>query len=184
MKIITRTTALVACLALSGALLAACGDDEDENATAGDFELVAEAPEGYDDVSGEAELARNDSGTEVEISFSGLKPDTEYIAHVHAASCDQADPGGPHFKFDLNGGDTPPNEIHLPFTTDADGNGEATASNDQVVPEDEGPAIVVHEAGDGHSDKAEGHSDKAEGHSGDGHAGHSHEPKIACAPLS
>ncbi|MBU1801082.1 MAG: superoxide dismutase family protein, partial [Actinobacteria bacterium] len=52
---------------------------------------------------------------------------------------------GPHFKFDLEGSDVPPNEIHLGFTSSADGSGEATITSDEQVG-DGAPAVVVHPA--------------------------------------
>ncbi|HKJ36985.1 MAG TPA: hypothetical protein VKA36_10490, partial [Solirubrobacterales bacterium] len=151
------TTALGA-LALSIGV-AACGDDSDDTDSAtteaaaaaetlsGTFEAVADAPEGADSVEGTAELTVGDDGTTAGIELSGLEPDTEYASHVHAGSCDQPDPGGPHFMFDLDGEEMPPNEIHLPFTSDADGNGSAEASNDQAVPDPGTRSIVVHLAG-------------------------------------
>lgn len=181
--------------------LAACGSDGG-NTVAGAFQLVPNAPAGYADLSGEAKLTREDDGTVASLQLSGLQPDTEYVAHIHAGVCDQPDPGGPHFKFNPSGGDEPPNEIHLMFTSTAEGTGEAEASNDQRVPDGEGQSMVVHLADsgdDGHSDAmsegdsmqhesgAMAESGQAMSHgdamSGDGHEGHSHAPKIACADL-
>ncbi len=150
-----RTITLPLAALLATGVIAGCGDDETTSQTSdagdtttemGSFALVTGAPDGFDDVSGTATLVRNDAGTDVAIELSGLKPDMKYASHVHADFCDQADPGGPHFKFAADGADTPPNEIHLPFQSDADGNGSATAHNDQTVPVGEGKSIVVHTA--------------------------------------
>jgi Cu-Zn family superoxide dismutase len=207
-------------LALSAALavltigLAACGDDDGSSADDGDdgarvftgsFEVVDDA-EGVGPVTGTAELVVSDSGTTAEIQLADLEPDTAYASHLHAGACDQPDPGGPHFKFDLDGPDTPPNEIHLPFTTNADGEGLAEATNEQAVPDPETRSIVVHLASEedhsgGHDDSSgsgekehsddemhgedeemHGDGDMKEGESehGDG-TGHTHQPKLACA---
>lgn len=181
---------LLALLALAASLfIAACGDDDsdatvdadpaaaidsgEETASSeasleGEFVVVAE--EGFEDVAGVATQERTADGATTSLEISGLDPETDYISHVHAGACDQEDPGGPHYKFDLNGGDTPPNEIHLAFTTDADGAGTATADS-AAIPDGEGLTVVVHEQGDsghsGHSD--EKHSD--EGHSEEEHSG-------------
>ncbi len=209
----TRLTIAIGLFALALGL-AACGDDDsgdggtttaaaasDASETlSGTFEPVPDAPEGGDEIAGTAEMTVGDAGTEVSIELSGLEPDTEYISHLHAGGCDQPDPGGPHFMFDLNGEEMPPNEIHLPFTSDGSGDGSADASNDQAVPDPGSRSVVVHLADDGgmsgHSeemnDEDMGHSDEkgsdekgdSEHGAGDGHTGHSHSPKLACADLS
>jgi Cu/Zn superoxide dismutase len=107
----------------------------------GTFELLETRPSGYDDVTGVAEMARHDGGTTVTIEVSGLQPGMEYISHVHAEPC--ANNGGPHYQFEVGGSELPPNEIHLLFTADEDGNGFMTAENDQTVDE-RAVAIVVH----------------------------------------
>ena len=176
--------ALVALVAMVG--LAACGssDEDKTEAVSGKFELVSGAPAEDQGVSGEVTLERADGGTTVWLDASGLEPDTEYVAHLHTEGCDQADPGGPHFKFDPGGSDEPPNEIHLEFSSDAGGAGKAEASSDREVPVGEAGSVVLHEAEADHMTSA-----------GDGevetvfvHAGHHHEEesapvKIACAEL-
>lgn len=187
---ITRTIALPLATLLAAGAFAGCGDsdttaDTGDGSTAtdvsdaskpssetGQFKLVAKPPKGFEDVAGTATLARNDGGTDVSIKLTGLKPNVKYVSHVHAGSCDQDDPGGPHFKFDPNGADTPPNEIHLPFESDADGNGTADAHNDKTVPAGKAGSLVVHKAL-----PANEVDDSSSG------SGHSHPPKIACAPL-
>ena len=193
--------------------LSACGDDSDstESTTVADvaaysqngsFALVDDAPDGYEDADGEATLDVSGDGTEASLTVSGLEPDTDYISHVHVGGCDQPDPGGPHFRFDLNGAEEPPNEIHLPFTTDSDGNGETTVTNPGQVPEGGAAAIVIHLADESmemesmgdeeHSDEEhsdEEHSDSEEHEHGgdekaaDGHS-HTHSDKLLCAGLS
>lgn len=176
--------AAIAVLALCASVaLAACGSDSDnesESVVEGRFALVPDAPDGYADLAGEAILDRTEDGTEATIELTGLRSGAEYLAHVHAAGCDQPDPGGPHYKFDPDGSDMPPNEIHFSFTANAAGEGEAEASNAQTIPVGEAGSIVVHAAemeamGDDSGDGAAG--------MGDGGSGHSHSDKIACAEL-
>lgn len=107
----------------------------------GQFSVLDTAPEGYQDVAGTAMLARYDGGSTVTIQLRGLKPGTAFISHVHEGQC--ADGGGAHYKFDPAGGDAPPNEIHLAFTSTAEGTGSMTAENDRAA----GPgaqSVVVH----------------------------------------
>lgn len=110
----------------------------------GEFVLLNTAPDGYEQATGEAFIARTDDGVTVTLYVEGLPADTEYVSHVHALSCDE-DNGGPHFKYDPDGGDTPPNEIHLNFTTDAEGSGMMTATND-MVPGPEAMSVAIHPA--------------------------------------
>ncbi len=110
----------------------------------GDFALLDTAPPGSDDVAGQAWLAQADGATTVTIELTGLEPGREYVSHLHAEEC-AVDDGGPHFAFDEDGADTPPNEVHLGFTASEDGSGTATVTNDREVG-DGAPAIVVHPA--------------------------------------
>ncbi len=187
---------LLATLALTAGLTACGGSDGGDETVAGTFEVLPEAPAGYDNLSGEAELTRKDGETTTAISVDGLEPDTEYMAHLHTGGCTGSDPGGPHFKFDADGSDEPPNEIHLSFTSNGDGSGSAEFSSDQEVPVGEAGSVVLHLAGD-HDESAsvgseqfasllvhegvdhsqEGHGDDhgSEGEHGD-HHGSSDEP--------
>ena len=176
--------ALVALVAAAG--LASCGgsDEDKTEAVSGQLELVSGAPAEDQGVSGEATLERTDGSTTVSIDASGLVPDREYVAHLHTEGCDQADPGGPHFKFDLGGGDEPPNEIHLEFSADADGGGAAEATSEREVPVGEAGSVVLHAAEADHETAAA----PAEVETVFVHAGHHHEEdggpvKIACADL-
>lgn len=165
--------------------LAACGgsDENDKEVVSGPLELVSGAPVGDQGVAGEATLERADGGTTVTLDATGLEPDTEYVAHLHTEGCDQADPGGPHFKFDAGGGDEPPNEIHLELRSDAKGSGTAEVSSDREVPAGEAGSIVLHEGeGDHKTAAAAGEAETVLVH-----AGHHHEEsapvEIACAEL-
>ncbi len=188
-------TALVA--ALATAALAACGSSNDESKSevvSGQFELVSGAPADYQSLAGEASLERADGGTTTSLKVTGLEPKTAYVAHLHTQGCDQADPGGPHFRFEPSGSEEPPNEIHLEFSSDAAGSGKAKASSDLEVPLGEAGSVVLHEAEehDAHTTAAAaGDSGETvfvhEGHHHDeGPAGgeeHSAPAQIACAEL-
>lgn len=101
-------------------------------------------PAGYDDVAGTAVIARGTHGTTVTTELTGLLPNVDYISHLHAQACSD-DYAGPHYQFEVGGATTPPNEIHLAFTSDNDGNGFMTAENDDVAGVD-AVAFVVHPA--------------------------------------
>jgi hypothetical protein len=182
------TKAAFACLAgLVIALgLVACGSSDEKDGTeaiSGQFALVPDAPSGYESLSGEATLERANNHTVTSLSLKGLKPTNAYVAHLHTGGCDQADPGGPHFKFDPSGSEEPPNEIHLEFVSSGGGVAKASVTSDEV-PLGEAGSVVLHGAGD---------HDMTSAGSGDVetvfvHAGHHHEEqgapvKIACAEL-
>lgn len=187
-----KAAALLAALAASG-VLAACGSSDsdtsgDDGSVSGQFKPLADAPAVYAKVAGEARLERPDGGTEASISLTGLQPDSGYEAHLHSGSCAEADPGGPHFKFDPGGSEEPPNEVHFAFESNEAGEGSARASSDREVPPGEAGSIVVH-LGDEAAMKThngEHHGEEDHGaEEGDDHGGaHGASPgKIACADL-
>ena len=107
---------------------ATAADDVEGAALArGEYVLLDTRLAGYDDVQGTAVIARHAGGTTVTTELTGLLPNVDYISHVHAEPC--ADDGGPHYQFEVGGSEFPPNEIHLAFTSDNDGNGFMTAEN-------------------------------------------------------
>ena len=116
-------------------------DVEGAELVEGSFAVLETRPAGYDDVTGTAVLARHDGGTTVTIRLEGLKPDVAFISHVHVGTCDEL--GGDHYRFDPDGSDMPPNEIHLAFDSGSDGSGFMTAENDQTVDE-QAVSVVVH----------------------------------------
>jgi hypothetical protein len=162
-------------------------------APVGVFKRVGDAPPAFAGVTGRAKLtAGPDGGSEASVALRGLRPNVTYIAHVHEGTCDQPDPGGPHFKFDPAGPDTPPNEIHLRFAADAGGRGSARAHSARAVPARAAGSIVVHEdappqpagAATGEPKVAPGHERHAGGGTASSQgAGHSHAAKVACAAL-
>ncbi|MEO5940491.1 MAG: hypothetical protein ABIZ72_05970 [Candidatus Limnocylindrales bacterium] len=97
-------------------------------------------------IAGRATMVRTADGqTIVVVHVSGLAPDTTYGSHVHLQACANGNAGG-HYRFDPAGPATPPNEIHLTFTTNAAGIGLGRA----VVAATAGPtavAVVVHASG-------------------------------------
>ncbi|MGP4030166.1 hypothetical protein [Actinomadura sp. 3N407] len=96
----------------------------------GTLKLLDTRPPGTDDVKGTAWLAQSAEGTTVTVSVTGLEPGTAYISHLHTKPCSD-DNGGPHFRFDPDGPETPPNEVHLAFTGDSAGRATMTVNNDR-----------------------------------------------------
>ena len=119
--------------------------DEIEGAQlrAGQFALLDTRPPGMDNAAGTAWLATHDGGTTVTVRMTGLQPGEKYVSHLHAQPCAQ-DSGGPHFKFDPQGPEQPPNEVHLAFAVDESGAGFMTANNARAA--DDAQSIVVHPA--------------------------------------
>jgi Cu-Zn family superoxide dismutase len=189
--VVVAAGALAACGSSDGGTTEASG--EESAPVTGQFAPVADAPAGDSKVDGEAELTRSNGGTTVSISVTGLEPKTKYIAHLHTGGCDQADPGGPHFQFKKGGSEEPPNEIHLEFTSNAAGEGEAEASSKREVPVGEAGSFVIHTAeGESHHEMAAYEPGEAETvttlfvHEGEHHGDapeHAHSEKIACAEL-
>ncbi|MGQ0845372.1 MAG: hypothetical protein ACT4QF_14690 [Sporichthyaceae bacterium] len=155
----------LALTATSALLLAGCGggDDEDEaQATTGitsgtpgarifggSFANVKDAPEGVGEVAGTAEMILAEGKTRVSVLATGLDNRGVYIGHVHNDVCSAADPGGAHFKFDPNGGDQPPNEIHLPIQFELTRQGEKKSgiTSDVTVDREAGAeakSVVIH----------------------------------------
>lgn len=114
----------------------------DADLVSAEFQPLDTAPEGHEDATGATWLARHDDGTTVTIDVTGLEPGTEYMSHLHEQPCAQ-DQGGPHFKFDPQGSDEPPNEVHLMFTADSDGTAATTVHNDNPG-SDSAQSIVLH----------------------------------------
>lgn len=113
----------------------------------GQLRVLDTAPPGSDGVSGTAFLATEAPGapgTTWTVRMAGLAPDTAYVGHLHEQACADDD-AGEHFKFDPSGSDMPPNEVHIGFTSDADGNAEATVTNERAVG-DGVKAAVIHPA--------------------------------------
>lgn len=110
----------------------------------GEFILMDTRPAGYDDVAGTAVIARHAAGTTVTTELTGLEPYVEYISHVHAQACTDGNAGA-HYQFEIGGGSTPPNEMHLAFKSDNEGNGFMTAENAQIAGVD-AVSFVVHPA--------------------------------------
>jgi hypothetical protein len=186
-----RVVSVLLALAAAAALIACGGDGSTAENTGlapegetvrGRFEPLASAPAAYADLSGDAELRRADGGTKVSLSITGLEPRTRYVAHLHVGSCEQPDPGGPHFQFEKGGSEEPPNEIHLEFASDAVGEGEAEASSGREVPVGEAGSIVLHLADNREVMAAFVHAGEDHG-KGDRGGGHGHSDEIACAEL-
>lgn len=185
MKAHTKKLALLLSTAALAAGLAACGGsgDSDETTVSGSFETLPGAPAAYAGLSGSAELTRADGGTKASIELRGLVADTPYTAHLHSGGCEGPEPGGPHFKFDPQGGDQPPNELHLGFVADAKGEGSARTASDREVPLGEAGSIVLHTDGPSQVMAAFVHDEGGHDHGGDGGEKPAGPVAIACAEL-
>ena len=96
--------------------------------------------------TGHATMVRTADGkTIVSVSVRGLAPNTTYGSHVHAFPCAENFAGG-HYKHDLTGPASPPNEIWPAFSTNGGGvgNGKATAA---WVARPEARSVVIHAPG-------------------------------------
>ncbi|MFT4745077.1 MAG: hypothetical protein ACI9AD_000926 [Nitriliruptoraceae bacterium] len=124
--------------------------DEVEGATLrqADFIVLDGAPKGFAGAGGTAFLAL-DGATTLTVDVMGLAADTAVIGHLHAESC--ATNGGPHFKFDADGGDTPPNEVHIAATADDTGSFSISVTNEMAATD--AMSVVIH-AADGDTTKA------------------------------
>lgn len=184
MKAHTKKLALLLSTAALAAGLTACGGSggSDETTVSGSFETLSGAPAAYSGLSGSAELTRADGGTKAAIKLRGLVADTAYTADLHTGGCAGPDPGGPHFKFDPQGGDQPPNELHLGFVADAKGEGSARTASNREVPLGEAGSIVLHTSGPSQVMAAFVHDEGGHDHGGSGEkpAG---PVAIACAEL-
>lgn len=197
-RLLPASTALLGALTITGC---SAGDDGAGSvqtgapAPAGVFAPVRGAPPAFAGVSGGAELrAGPTGGTDVSITLRGLRPNVAYTSHLHEGTCDQPDPGGPHFKFDPDGPDASPNEIHLRFTANPAGGAGAQTHSARAVPAAAARSIVVHEdapprragAAAAAAD-APGGGEHHGGGTGEGAAGgtttHAHATKVACAAL-
>ena len=97
-------------------------------------------------ITGHATMVRTADGkTIVTVSVRGLAPSTTYGSHVHARACSDTFAGG-HYKDDLAGPASPPNEIWPAFATNAGGvgNGNATAP---WSARPEARSVVIHAPG-------------------------------------
>lgn len=86
-------------------------------------------------------VALADGRMRTTLHLTGFAADRTYGAHGHVAGCAQA--GGGHWQFDPTGAVDAVNEIWLDVTTNASGNGHATAVHDQQFRPGTGPGSVI-----------------------------------------
>ena len=97
-------------------------------------------------ITGHATMIRTADGkTIVNVSVRGLAPDTTYGSHVHAFACAENFAGG-HYKHDITGPASPPNEIWPAFSTNAGGIGSGKATMPWVA-RPEARSVVIHAPG-------------------------------------
>lgn len=115
---------------------------------AGTFTVTAQGMTlGYDQLAGRAGIIREETGyTNILVFVSGLNPDAEYGAHVHAQRCN-VDEGGPHYQIDETVMDVmEENEMWPTVRTNADGDGTGYVRVDHYA-RDNAYSVVIHETG-------------------------------------
>ncbi len=127
-----------------------CADlvsDEDGPVTyEGEFAPFAAADATEDGVMGAVVMVVSEDGTQIQVELSGLDPDGEYSAHVHAMSCDITEANG-HYKIDPSEADTvAENELWPEVVPDGDGAVSSELESDHVARGD-ALSVVVHRAG-------------------------------------
>jgi hypothetical protein len=102
---------------------------------------------GYTALTGRAGLILEEGGyTNALVFATGLMPNVEYGAHVHAKRCND-EGGGPHYKIDTAIADVlQQNEIWPAVTTDADGKGVGYLRVQHYARED-ALSVVIHQTG-------------------------------------
>jgi hypothetical protein len=131
-------------LALVGLAVASSVLAAGASVTRGDFHAFA-AGAGLE-LSGHAQMVRTADGkTIVTVHVEGLAPSTTYGSHVHQQACAVGDADG-HFRFDLAGPATPPNEIWPGFTTNESGVGNGNATADATAGSN-AVSVVIHAPG-------------------------------------
>lgn len=115
---------------------------------AGTFNVTPEGVNlGYDQLTGQAGIIREETGyTSVLVFVSGLNPDAEYGAHVHAKRCN-VEGGGPHYQIDTMVMDVmEENEIWPTVQTNTDGDGVGYVRMNHYA-RDDAYSVVIHETG-------------------------------------
>lgn len=125
----------------------ACADlaiDNDAVLTArGTFNSFAAASNQDQALEGTIEVERDASGTVVSYEITGFDGDEEYMAHVHALPCDEADAGG-HYKIDPTEASTvEENELWLELGSTADGESTDSIESDHKARLD-AQSVVIH----------------------------------------
>jgi hypothetical protein len=127
--------------------LSSCGGEEEDAAGAGGtwaatLDVTADWSETDPGATGSVDITSTGE-TSVRVAASGLRPDTEYMAHVHDGECDETPPGGRHWLADPDGEDASGNIIEMSFTTSETGVGSATAGSGLVL-DGRAKSYVVH----------------------------------------
>ena len=134
------------------AFLASSGVAGADKSQRGSFETLSAGTAMGLDIEGVAKIRRTSARTLVKVHVRGLEPGTTYAAHVHAAPCSAANPGGGHYKHDPAGPGQPPNELwlssergdpHAGITANPGGVAHGRASADWVA-RPEASSVVIH----------------------------------------
>jgi hypothetical protein len=109
----------------------------------GTFNSFASAVNQDQTLEGTIEVERDASGTVVSYEITGFDGDEEYMAHVHALPCDEADAGG-HYKIDPTEASTvEENELWLELGSTADGESSDSIESDHKARLD-AQSVVIH----------------------------------------
>ncbi len=103
---------------------------------------------GYENVSGNADLNRSIfAGTSAMATVSGLKPNTQYMGHLHDSLCSLG--GGGHYKIDptLTTAEES-NEMWFTFRTNRNGYAKAYTRHVNHIARSDARSIVIHDADD------------------------------------
>ncbi|MQM24331.1 superoxide dismutase family protein [Glycomyces albidus] len=128
--------------------LSGCGSEEEDpaDASGGTWTATLDLTPGWSAAdpraTGSVDITSTGE-TSVRVTATGLRPSTEYMAHVHDGECDENPPGGGHWLADPGGEDAAGNIIELSFTTSESGVGSATVGSDLVL-DDRAESFVVH----------------------------------------
>lgn len=137
---------------------AGAGQPQVQNLQGTFTETATGANLGYD-IHGSAKMSIGANGTNVTVNIAGLDPTKSYGSHLHNGTC--ASGGGGHYQHDPSGGVTPPNELWLSSTDDAQGplrpnpggvahgSGSATWEARISSANTNARSVVVHEPGSG-----------------------------------
>ncbi|WP_209020779.1 PKD domain-containing protein [Nocardioides sp. 1609] len=112
--------------------------------TAGEVKPFADGLTSYPDLTGTAEMMRGADHTMTSLEVSGLKPNAAHMVHVHEQRCSDGNAGA-HFRFDETQPFAEANEIWLPFTTDAEGNGNPPMKHSMRRAGPKAVSIVIHD---------------------------------------
>jgi PKD repeat protein len=115
-----------------------------EVTTTGSFAPFADGVATYPALTGAARLVRSRGSSYASLDVTGLKAGAPHNVHVHEKACGTENAGA-HFRFDETKPFAEPNEIWLPFTSDAQGASGLVEETQPVRAGVRAVSIVVHD---------------------------------------